>query len=160
LIASLAQTRSKREHRKWEKQMTEGALSMAGGHQAVDAREGEAAAGGPWGAESREVGPPRAERGAAGPQIAAAYRQGLGIEAIARRAGLPVREVYWLLGRENVAIRPARVARGTKPDTIELLRRIRRMREEGFTYKQIGRTCGIAPGTVGVMLSTFREVEL
>ena len=31
---------------------------------------------------------------------------------------------------------------------------------EGFTYKQIGRTCGIAPGTVGVMLSTFREVEL
>lgn len=98
---------------------------MAGGHQSVDAREGEAAAGGPWGAESREVGPPRAERGAAGPQIAAAYRQGLGIEAIARRAGLPVREVYWLLGRENVAIRPARVARGTKPDTIELLRRIR-----------------------------------
>ena len=97
---------------------------------------------------------------AGGPEIATAYRQGLGIEAIARRVGLPAREVYWLLGRENVAIRPARVARGTKPDTIELLRRIRRMRDDGFTYKQIARTCGIAPGTVGVMLSTFREVEL
>ena len=96
----------------------------------------------------------------AGCDIAEAYRGGLGVEAIARRKGLPVREVYWLLGRENVAIRPARVPKGPKPDTIELLRRIRQMRAEGCTYKEIGRTCGIAPGTVGVMLSTFREVEL
>ena len=82
------------------------------------------------------------------------------MEAIARRTGVPVREVYWLLGRHNVAIRPARVARGPKPDTLHLLRRIRQMRADGMTYKQIARTCGIAPGTVGVMLSTFREVEL
>lgn len=95
-----------------------------------------------------------------GAQIAQAYRRGLGVEAIARKAGLPVREVYWLLGRENVAIRPARVARGPRPDTLELVARIRKMRAEGFTYKQIGRHCGIAPGTVGVMLSTFREIEL
>jgi hypothetical protein len=93
-------------------------------------------------------------------EIAEAYRRGLGVEAIARRTGVPVREVYWLLGRENVAIRPPRVARGPKPDTLELLRRIRRLREDGHTYKQIARLCGIAPGTVGVMLSTFREVEL
>ncbi len=93
-------------------------------------------------------------------EIAEAYRRGLGVEAIARRTGVPVREVYWLLGRENVAIRPARVARGPKPDTLELIRRIRRLREDGHTYKQIARLCGIAPGTVGVMLSTFREVEL
>ena len=93
-------------------------------------------------------------------RIAEAYRGGLGVEAIARRTGVPVREVYWLLGRHNVAIRPARVARGPKPDTLHLLRRIRQMRADGMTYKQIARTCGIAPGTVGVMLSTFREVEL
>ncbi len=93
-------------------------------------------------------------------EIAEAYRRGLGVEAIARRAGLPVRDVYWLLGRENVTIRPARVARGPKPDTLELLRRIRRLRAEGCTYKEVARLCGIAPGTVGVMLSTFREVEL
>ncbi len=93
-------------------------------------------------------------------EIAEAYRRGLGVEAIARRAGLPVREVYWLLGRENVTIRPARVARGPRPDTLELLRRIRRLRADGLSYKQISRLCGIAPGTVGVMLSTFREVEL
>lgn len=92
--------------------------------------------------------------------IAEAYRRGLGVEAIARRMSVPVREVYWLLGRQNVAIRPARVAKGPKPDTLELLRRIRQMRAEGCTYKQIGRSCGIAPGTVGVMLSTFREVDL
>ena len=105
-------------------------------------------------------GGPGAEGTAGSAEIAAAYREGLGVEAIARRCGLPVREVYWLLGRENVAIRPARVARGIKPDTVELIRRMRRMRAEGFTYKQIARSCGIAPGTVGVMLSTFREVEL
>ncbi|MGH6893034.1 MAG: hypothetical protein ACREEP_12310 [Dongiaceae bacterium] len=93
-------------------------------------------------------------------EIAAVYRRGLGVEAIARRAGLPVREVYWLLGRQNVAIRPARVARGPKPDTLELLRRLRQLRAEGHTYKEMARRCGIAPGTVGVMLSTFREVEL
>jgi hypothetical protein len=93
-------------------------------------------------------------------RIAEAYRDGLGVEAIARRAGVPVRQVYWLLGRQNVAIRPARVAPGPKPDTLELLRRIRQMRADGMTYKQIARTCGSAPGTVGVMLSTFREVEL
>ncbi|MCI0429999.1 MAG: hypothetical protein L0210_05585 [Rhodospirillales bacterium] len=93
-------------------------------------------------------------------QIAEAYRGGLGVETIARRTGLPVRDVYWVLGRENVAIRPARVARGTKPETLRLLRRIRRLRAEGHTYKEIGRLCGIAPGTVGVMLSTFREIEL
>jgi hypothetical protein len=93
-------------------------------------------------------------------EIADAYRSGLGVEAIARRVRLPVREVYWVLGRENVSIRPARVARGPKPDTLELLRRIRQLRAEGLSYKQIARSCGIAPGTVGVMLSTFREVEL
>ncbi|HXV24171.1 MAG TPA: helix-turn-helix domain-containing protein [Alphaproteobacteria bacterium] len=93
-------------------------------------------------------------------EIAQAYRRGLGVEAIARRTGVPVREVYWMLGRENVAIRPARVARGPKPETLELLRCIRRLRDDGHTYKQIARLCGIAPGTVGVMLSTFREVEL
>jgi DNA-binding IclR family transcriptional regulator len=43
---------------------------------------------------------------------------------------------------------------------LELLRCIRRLRDDGHTYKQIARLCGIAPGTVGVMLSTFREVEL
>jgi DNA-binding CsgD family transcriptional regulator len=43
---------------------------------------------------------------------------------------------------------------------LELLRRIRQLRAEGLSYKQIARSCGIAPGTVGVMLSTFREVEL
>ena len=100
--------------------------------------------------------PPTASAG----EIAEAYRRGLGVEAIARRAGLPVREVYWLLGRENVTIRPARVASGPKPDTLELLRRLRRLRADGHTYKEIARRCGIAPGTVGVMLSTFREVEL
>ena len=104
--------------------------------------------------------PPAVAQAADGIQIAEAYRRGLGVEAIARRTGVPVREVYWLLGRQNVAIRPARVARGPKPETIELMRRIRQMRAEGCTYKQIGRSCGIAPGTVGVMLSTFREVEL
>jgi len=93
-------------------------------------------------------------------EIAEAYRRGLGVEAIARRVGLPVREVYWQLGRENVTIRPAPVARGPRPDTLELLRRLRRLRAEGCTYKEIARLCGIAPGTVGVMLSTFREVEL
>jgi hypothetical protein len=98
--------------------------------------------------------------GASTAEIAAAYRSGLGVEAIARRAKLPVREVYWVLGRENVAIRPARVAKGPKPDTLDLLRRIRALRAEGCSYKQIGRACGIAPGTVGVMLSTFREVEI
>jgi hypothetical protein len=112
------------------------------------------------GASPQLVAPAPAFTGADAGQIAEAYRRGLGVEAIARRTGVPVREVYWLLGRQNVAIRPARVARGPKPDTIELLRRIRQMRAEGMTYKQIGRTCGIAPGTVGVMLSTFREVEL
>ena len=95
-----------------------------------------------------------------GSKIADAYRSGLGGEAKARRVGLPVREVSWVLGRENVSIRPARVARGPKPDTLELLRRIRQLRAEGLSYKQIARSCGIAPGTVGVMLSTFREVEL
>jgi hypothetical protein len=104
--------------------------------------------------------PPAAVAGADGGAIADAYRRGLGVEAIARRTGVPVREVYWLLGRQNVAIRPARVAKGPKPETLELMRRIRQMRAEGCTYKQIGRSCGIAPGTVGVMLSTFREVEL
>ena len=98
--------------------------------------------------------------GAAASEIAEAYRRGLGVEVIARRAGRPVREVYWLLGRENVSIRPARVARGPKPDTLELLQRIRGLRADGHSYKQIARLCGIAPGTVGVMLSTFREVEL
>ena len=112
------------------------------------------------GASPHLAAPGPAFTGADAGQIAEAYRGGLGVEAIARRTGVPVREVYWLLGRQNVAIRPARVARGPKPDTIELLRRIRQMRAEGMTYKQIGRTCGIAPGTVGVMLSTFREVEL
>ena len=105
--------------------------------------------------------PPAAEAaGANGSAIAEAYSRGLGVEASARRTGVPVREVYWLLGRQNVAIRPARVAKGPRPETIELLRRIRQMRAEGCTYKQIGRSCGIAPGTVGVMLSTFREVDL
>jgi hypothetical protein len=111
-------------------------------------------------APTREPPPGAIARPADGSQIAEAYRRGLGVEAIARRTGVPVREVYWLLGRQNVAIRPARVARGPKPETIELMRRIRQMRAEGCTYKQIGRSCGIAPGTVGVMLSTFREVEL
>src|SRR5688572_18979541 len=124
--------------------MEEGALPLAGRPAWQTA---------PTEAETRR--PPPAAR-----DVAAAYREGLGVEAIARRTGLPVREVYWLLGRENVAIRPARVARGPRPDTLELLRRIRQMRTDGFTYKQIARTCGIAPGTVGVMLSTFREVEL
>jgi hypothetical protein len=110
--------------------------------------------------EAVAPGAPSGEAGDDGSIIAAAYRRGIGVEAIARRTGVPVREVYWLLGRQNVAIRPARVARGPKPETLELLRRIRQMRAEGCTYKQIGRSCGIAPGTVGVMLSTFREVEL
>jgi hypothetical protein len=159
LIASLAQTRSKREHREREKAMTEGAATETHGLSCSEAA-GEWGAGGLPAGEPGATTPPSAAPKPGGREIAAAYRQGLGIEAIARRAGLPVREVYWLLGRENVAIRPPRVARGTRPDTIELLRRIRRMRGDGFTYKQIARSCGIAPGTVGVMLSTFREVEL
>ena len=102
----------------------------------------------------------RVPPGIAASEIAKAYRSGLGVEAIARRSGMPVREVYWVLGRENVSIRPGRVARGPKPDTLELLRHIRQLRADGLSYKQIARSCGIAPGTVGVMLSTFREVEL
>jgi DNA-directed RNA polymerase specialized sigma24 family protein len=111
-------------------------------------------------ADEARAEPPAPAGGTEGSAIAEAYLRGLGVEAIARRTGVPVREVYWLLGRQNVAIRPARVAKGPKPETIELLRRIRQMRAEGCTYKQIGRSCGIAPGTVGVMLSTFREVDL
>src|SRR5262245_15634470 len=74
-------------------------------------------------------------------EIVAAYRTGLGVEVIARRVRLPVRQIYWVLGRENVPIRSSPARRGTRQSTFELLRRIRAMRAAGSSYKQIARVC-------------------
>lgn len=93
-------------------------------------------------------------------EVADLYAQGIGIEVIGLRLRIPRGHVIWLLGRANVPIRPRGRYRGPKLKTLELVRRVRELRAQGLLYKQIAHELGTTEKSLGVLLSTHREVEL